>query len=102
MLKQVQGVRMSYVDANGEGLGEGNSHYPLLRRRVPEHLWVAELVAADGEDGVVGVLLPGVAVIAGVGKGLILVGVRIGGVDGYYAVALVGKKPGGVVGVDNG
>ena len=93
---------MAYVDANGEGLGEGNGHDPLLCGAVPEDLWVAELRAADGEDGVVGVLLPGVAVVAGVGEGLVLVGVRIGGVDGYYAIGLVGEKTGGVVGVDDG
>ena len=69
---------------------------------MPEHLWVAELGAADGEYGVVGVLLPGVPAVAGVGEGLVLVGVRIGGVDGYYAVDLVGEKTGGVVGVDDG
>ena len=90
------------VDSDGVGLGKGHGHDPGKRGRVPENLGVAELRAADGEDGVVCVLLPGVAGVVGVGEGLVLVGGGVGHVDGDYAVGLVGEETRGAVCVDDG
>lgn len=101
-VREVAGVRPGLQvgggeDADSEFLSVGNDHDPGRRGGVPEHLWIAELGAVDGEDGIAGILDKGVAAVGGVGN---LLGFFLGGVeriDGHNAVGLVGEESRGVV-----
>ena len=68
---------------------------------MPDYLWITELRAVYGDDGVAGVFGEGVAVVEGVGYLLRFFLGRVEGVDGHYAVCLVWEETAGVVDVYN-
>ena len=80
-------------------VGEGDRHQPALGGGVPEHLRVAEVVRADVEDRVAGVLGPGGTAVGAVGEGLLLLAGRLlrTGVHGDQGRVLPGPEAGGVV-----
>lgn len=49
---------------NDEVLGIRNDHHPLLGWSIPDYLWIPELCAVDGYNGVVGVLRKGITSVS--------------------------------------
>ena len=74
-----------------------HDHDPALRRRIPNHLWIAEALTPDINHRIACILLKCIPAVSRV-RNLLRLGFGcVERVDGNDAVVLVGKEGGGVV-----